>query len=64
MCVGCLSLHFHHHAQMLERDAGLGRESLYRARSTEGNGNFATIIKIITALGLTLHASPGQTAVI
>ena len=40
------------------RDAGLGRESLYKALSPAGNPEFATILKVITALGLQLHAAP------
>ena len=40
------------------RDAGLGRESLYKALSPAGNPEFATILKVIAALGLQLHASP------
>jgi len=44
------------------RDAGLGRESLYKALSAEGNPEFATIMKVIAALGLQLHASPSSTA--
>jgi probable addiction module antidote protein len=39
------------------RDTGLGRESLYKALSTDGNPDFATIMKVIKALGLKLHAS-------
>ena len=42
----------------IARDAGLGRESLYKALSAEGNPEFATIMKVISALGLQLHASP------
>ena len=38
------------------RKAGLGRESLYKALSPEGNPEFATILKIVRALGLELHA--------
>ncbi len=38
------------------KDAGLGRESLYRALSGEGNPEFATIMKVVKALGLRLHA--------
>lgn len=38
------------------RDAGLGRESLYKALSPEGNPEFATILKVLTALGLRFHA--------
>jgi len=40
------------------RDAGLGRESLYKAPSPARNPEFATILKVVTALGLVLHASP------
>ncbi len=42
----------------LARKTGLGRESLYKALSPEGNPEFATILKVIEALGLRLHASP------
>ncbi|MDD5387880.1 MAG: putative addiction module antidote protein [Gallionellaceae bacterium] len=38
------------------KDAGLGRESLYRALSDEGNPEFATVMKVIKALGLKLRA--------
>ena len=40
----------------LARDTGLGRESLYKALSGEGNPSFATILKVIHALGVKLHA--------
>lgn len=39
----------------LARDTGVKRESLYRALSGEGNPEFATIWKVIRALGLELH---------
>jgi len=39
------------------RDAGLSRESLYKALSGERCPGFDTILKVIGALGLTLHAS-------
>lgn len=39
----------------LARDTGLGRESLYKALSGEGNPSFATILKVMRALGLKLH---------
>jgi probable addiction module antidote protein len=42
----------------IARDTGLGRESLYKALSAEGNPEFGTIVKVIAALGLQLHASP------
>jgi len=41
----------------MARDTGLGRESLYKALSGEGNPEFATIMKVVKALGLQLHAS-------
>ena len=37
-------------------DAGLSRESLYKALSGERNPAFDTILKVINALGLKLHA--------
>lgn len=40
------------------RDAGLSRESLYKALSGEGNPEFATVMKVIKALGLKLRAEP------
>jgi len=40
----------------LARDIGLSREGLYRALSTDGNPEFATIMKVIKGLGLRLHA--------
>ncbi len=41
----------------LARDTGLGRESLYKALSAEGNPEFATELKVARARGLRLHAS-------
>ena len=38
------------------RDAGLSRESLYKALSENGNPSFATILKVAHALGVRLHA--------
>lgn len=42
----------------LARETGLGRESLYKALSPNGNPEFSTILKVVNALGLRLHASP------
>ena len=36
-------------------DAGLCRESLYKALTTTGNPEFATVLKVMRALGLQLH---------
>ena len=38
------------------RDAGLSRESLYKALSGEREPSFSTILKVMAALGLKLHA--------
>jgi len=38
------------------RDAGLSRESLYKALSGDRSPNFDTILKVVSALGLRLHA--------
>jgi probable addiction module antidote protein len=43
------------------RDAGVSRESLYKALSGERTPNFDTILKVIKALGLELHALPRTT---
>ena len=40
----------------LARDTGLARENLYKALSSDGNPEFGTILKVIKALGLKLHA--------
>jgi probable addiction module antidote protein len=40
------------------RDAGLSRESLYKALSWERSPGFDTVLKVITALGLKIHAVP------
>lgn len=40
------------------RDAGLSRESLYKALSGERSPGFDTILKVIGALGMELHAQP------
>ena len=41
----------------IARKAGLGRESLYKALSPNGNPEFATVLKVVRALGLRLHAT-------
>jgi probable addiction module antidote protein len=38
------------------KDAGLSRESLYKALSGDRSPSFDTILKVVGALGLTLHA--------
>ena len=41
----------------IARKTGLGRESLYKALSPEGNPEFSTVLKVVKALGLRLRAS-------
>lgn len=41
----------------LARDTGLAREGLYKALSAEGNPEFATVMKVIKALGLKLRVA-------
>jgi probable addiction module antidote protein len=42
------------------QETGLGRESLYKALSPSGNPELATIMKVVSALGLKLHATPAR----
>jgi len=42
----------------LARETGLGRESLYKALSAEGNPQLSTVLKVAKALGLQLHVRP------
>ena len=44
------------------KEAGLSRESLYKALSGERSPDFDTILKVVGALGLKLHAeaAPGK----
>jgi probable addiction module antidote protein len=42
------------------REAGVGRESLYKALSPDGNPELATILKVIRALGWRLQAVPAK----
>jgi probable addiction module antidote protein len=39
----------------LAKDIGLGRESLYKALSGDNNPSFATMLKVMSALGLKLQ---------
>ncbi len=41
----------------IAREAGVGRESLYKSLSASGNPELATVLKVITVLGLQLHVS-------
>ncbi|HNX27298.1 MAG TPA: putative addiction module antidote protein [Phycisphaerae bacterium] len=44
----------------IARDSGLSRESLYKALSGERTPTFDTILKVVRALGIELHATPIQ----
>jgi probable addiction module antidote protein len=45
------------------RQAGLSRESLYKALSENGNPEFATVLRVVKALGFDLTVSPHKPAV-
>jgi probable addiction module antidote protein len=42
----------------IAKNAGLNRESLYKALGETGNPEFGTVMRIVRALGLTLSARP------
>jgi probable addiction module antidote protein len=42
----------------IAKNAGLNRESLYKALGETGNPEFSTVMRILGALGLTLSARP------
>lgn len=46
----------------IARNAGLGRESLYKALSPDGNPRFATVLKVVRTLGLQFHAAPARSS--
>ena len=48
----------------LAKDTGLGRENLYKALSPGAKPRYDTILKVIRALGITLHATPTHTPVV
>ena len=39
------------------QETGLGRESLYKSLSSNGNPEFATVLKVVRSLGLRLHVT-------
>ena len=47
---------------VVAQETGLGRESLYKALSSDGNPEFATVLKVVRALGLRLQASAARGA--
>ncbi len=45
----------------IAKDTGLARENLYKALSADGNPEFSTVMKVITALGIKLRATSSAT---
>ena len=44
----------------IARDSGLSRESLYKALSGDRVPTFDTVLRVMTALGLTIHVAATQ----
>jgi len=44
----------------IAKETGLGRESLYKALSWDGNPEISTVLKVVKALGLQLHATAAR----
>jgi probable addiction module antidote protein len=42
------------------REAGVSRESLYKALSGQRSPSFDTVLKVLSALGISLHAEPSH----
>jgi len=42
----------------LAKDTGMGRESLYKALAPGAKPRYDTILKVVRALGVRLHATP------
>ncbi len=42
------------------KETGLSRESLYKTLGENGNPEFATVMRIVRALGMTLSARPAE----
>ena len=42
---------------VVAQETGLGRESLYKSLSTDGNPEFVTVLKVVRALGLRLQVA-------
>ena len=46
----------------IARSAHVGRESLYKSLSADGNPSFQTIAKVLAALGIRMTFSPARTS--
>jgi len=44
----------------IAKDSGLGRESLYKAFAPGAKPRFDTVIKVLRAVGVELHAQPAH----
>ncbi len=44
----------------LAKDTGLGRESLYKALAPGAKPRYDTVLKLVRALGVELHATPAR----
>ena len=42
----------------IAKESGLGRESLYKALSSDGNPEFGTVLRVLKALGMRLSVAP------
>lgn len=51
-----------HGMTQIAKTAGVSRESLYKALSVDGNPEFATIMKVMSALGLHMTIEPADKA--
>lgn len=45
----------------IAREAGMGRESLYKALSADGNPELGTFLRVVRALGFELRVTPTAT---
>jgi probable addiction module antidote protein len=44
--------------ESLARETGLTRQGLYKSLASDGNPSLSTLLKVLRALGLQLHAEP------
>lgn len=51
-----------HGMSRLAEQTGVTRQALYKALSSDGNPEFATVLKVGRALGFRLHAEPASVA--
>jgi probable addiction module antidote protein len=44
----------------IAKETNLGREGLYKGLSSKGNPSFATMLKVLSSLGITLSIKPKE----